>query len=63
MNATSPARGQTLGVPKSDLQIMQGSKSRDKTVGVSTVGLRSRSKQQADDEDLVAKIRELLLSG
>lgn len=61
----------TLGVPKSDLQILQGSKSRDKTVSVSATGLRSmRSKQQQQqqqaamgDEDLVARIRALLLAG
>lgn len=60
--------GKTLGVPKSDLQILQGSKSRDKTVSVSATGLRSmRSKQQQQaatgDEDLVARIRALLLAG
>ena len=65
--ATKHKTQQTLGIPKSDLQIMQGSKSRDKTVGVSTVGLRAKSRgrqqEQVGDEDLVASIRELLLRG
>ncbi|RYP79014.1 hypothetical protein DL770_006759 [Monosporascus sp. CRB-9-2] len=51
---------ETLGIPKSDLQIMQGAKTRDKTISISTVSLRQ--KQQDKEEDLVARIREMLLA-
>ncbi|EMR64465.1 putative duf167 domain protein [Eutypa lata UCREL1] len=49
----------TLGIPKSDLQIVQGTKNRDKTIGISTMGLRQ--KQHVGDEELVATIRQKLL--
>lgn len=51
---------QTLGIPKSDLQVMQGAKNRDKTIGISTTIFRQ--KLRLGDEDIVASVREKLLS-
>ncbi|KAI1397942.1 YggU-like protein [Hypoxylon fuscum] len=50
-----------LGVPKSDLQITHGMKTRDKTISVASSCLR-RGKNTGEAEDLVALVREKLLS-
>ncbi|KAI1080994.1 hypothetical protein F5B20DRAFT_86486 [Whalleya microplaca] len=52
---------ETLGVPKSDLQITHGLKNRDKTISVAGAGLRRRRDRREDEEDLVAVVREKLL--
>ncbi|KAK7753322.1 hypothetical protein SLS62_004612 [Diatrype stigma] len=51
---------EALGIPKSDLQVMQGTKNRDKTIGISTTVFRQ--KLHLGDEDIVASVRERLLS-
>ncbi|KAF3067371.1 hypothetical protein GL218_08532 [Daldinia childiae] len=49
-----------LGVPKSDLQITHGMKTRDKTISVASAYFR-RGKDGESDEDLVAMIKQKLL--
>ncbi|KAI1139241.1 hypothetical protein F5Y05DRAFT_342367 [Hypoxylon sp. FL0543] len=50
-----------LGVPKSDLQITHGMKTRDKTISVASTCFR-RGKEPGNNEDLVALVRQRLLS-
>ncbi|KAI0832208.1 hypothetical protein F5Y06DRAFT_301585 [Hypoxylon sp. FL0890] len=50
-----------LGVPKSDLQITHGMKTRDKTISVASTCFR-RGKGSESNEDLVALVRQKLLS-
>ncbi|KAI1468360.1 YggU-like protein [Daldinia caldariorum] len=50
-----------LGVAKSDLQITHGMKNRDKTISIASACFR-RDKSGMDDEDLVAIVKQKLLS-
>ncbi|OTA88402.1 hypothetical protein M434DRAFT_15052 [Hypoxylon sp. CO27-5] len=50
-----------LGVPKSDLQITHGMKTRDKTISVASTSFR-REKGSGSSEDLVALVRQKLVS-
>ncbi|KAI1475948.1 hypothetical protein K445DRAFT_321211 [Daldinia sp. EC12] len=50
-----------LGVAKSDLQITHGMKNRDKTISIASACFR-RGKDAVDDEDLVALVKQKLLS-
>ncbi|KAK6953574.1 hypothetical protein Daesc_005879 [Daldinia eschscholtzii] len=57
----SETRLQILGVAKSDLQITHGMKNRDKTISIASACFR-RGKDAVDDEDLVALVKQKLLS-
>ncbi|OTB01974.1 hypothetical protein M426DRAFT_323059 [Hypoxylon sp. CI-4A] len=50
-----------LGVAKSDLQITHGMKNRDKTISIASSCFR-RPKQSKENEDVVAIVRQKLLS-
>ncbi|KAI2467358.1 hypothetical protein F4781DRAFT_313828 [Annulohypoxylon bovei var. microspora] len=50
-----------LGIPKSDLQITHGMKNRDKTICIASTCFR-RGKGTEGNEDIVAMVRQKLLS-